>query len=69
MLWCYWKSIIFSLIINNKAMQFAKDAGFKMVVHMMPDLPNMGFERDIESFKEFFEKLLPNHWHIMENVL
>lgn len=22
---------------------------------MMPDLPNMGIERDLESFKEFFE--------------
>jgi elongator complex protein 3 len=22
---------------------------------MMPDLPNMGFERDMESFKEYFE--------------
>jgi elongator complex protein 3 len=22
---------------------------------MMPDLPNMGFERDLEGFREFFE--------------
>ena len=22
---------------------------------MMPDLPNMGIERDLESFREFFE--------------
>ena len=22
---------------------------------MMPDLPNMGYERDVESFKEYFE--------------
>lgn len=35
--------------------KISKDAGFKMVVHMMPDLPNMGYERDIESFKEFFD--------------
>ena len=35
--------------------KISKDAGFKMVVHMMPDLPNMGVERDIESFKELFE--------------
>jgi elongator complex protein 3 len=28
----------------------AKDAGFKVVAHMMPDLPNMGLERDIEGF-------------------
>ncbi|CAL5374227.1 unnamed protein product [Camellia sinensis] len=33
----------------------AKDAGFKVVAHMMPDLPNIGVERDMESFKEFFE--------------
>jgi elongator complex protein 3 len=28
----------------------AKDAGFKVVAHMMPDLPNVGWERDIEQF-------------------
>lgn len=28
----------------------AKDAGFKVVAHMMPDLPNVGMERDIEQF-------------------
>jgi len=33
----------------------AKDAGYKIVTHLMPDLPNMGIERDMESFKEFFE--------------
>ena len=33
----------------------AKDAGFKVVSHMMPDLPNVGRERDIEQFIEFFE--------------
>ncbi|KAL2917356.1 Elongator subunit [Polyrhizophydium stewartii] len=35
--------------------QLAKDAGYKVVVHMMPDLPNVGMERDLEQFKEFFE--------------
>jgi elongator complex protein 3 len=35
--------------------RLAKDAGFKVVAHMMPDLPNMGKERDIESFMELFE--------------
>jgi len=34
--------------------KFSKDAGYKIISHMMPDLPNMGFERDIEQFKEFF---------------
>ncbi|GAX72976.1 hypothetical protein CEUSTIGMA_g429.t1 [Chlamydomonas eustigma] len=33
----------------------AKDAGFKVVCHMMPDLPNVGWERDLECFREFFE--------------
>lgn len=33
----------------------AKDAGYKVVAHLMPDLPKMGVERDLESFKEFFE--------------
>ena len=36
----------------------AKDAGFKVVSHMMPDLPNVGRERDIEQFIEFFEMAL-----------
>ncbi|KAJ8920895.1 hypothetical protein NQ315_015688 [Exocentrus adspersus] len=33
----------------------AKDAGFKVVAHMMPDLPNVDLDRDIEQFIEFFE--------------
>ncbi|XP_066143935.1 elongator complex protein 3 [Euwallacea fornicatus] len=33
----------------------AKDAGFKVVAHMMPDLPNVDLERDIEQFIHFFE--------------
>lgn len=39
----------------KQCFRHSKDSGFKMVAHMMPDLPNMGFDRDIESFKEFFE--------------
>eukprot|EP01038_Epipyxis_sp_PR26KG_P013239 gene13239-17744_t len=35
--------------------QLAKDCGFKIVSHMMPDLPNMGKERDLDGFKEYFE--------------
>ncbi|KAG5892936.1 hypothetical protein JTB14_014991 [Gonioctena quinquepunctata] len=35
--------------------KLAKDAGFKVVAHMMPDLPNVDLERDIEQFIEFFE--------------
>lgn len=33
----------------------SKDAGYKIVAHMMPDLPNCGTERDIWQFQEFFE--------------
>ncbi|KAK5135932.1 Elongator subunit [Meristemomyces frigidus] len=32
----------------------AKDAGFKVVSHMMPDLPNVGLERDLVQFQEYF---------------
>ncbi|EPY50242.1 elongator complex [Schizosaccharomyces cryophilus OY26] len=35
--------------------QQAKDAGYKVVTHMMPDLPNVGMERDIFQFQEYFE--------------
>lgn len=36
----------------------SKDCGFKVVTHMMPDLPNMGFDRDILGFRELFENPL-----------
>lgn len=39
----------------KRCFEVAKDAGYKIVAHMMPDLPNMNYERDLESFKEFFE--------------
>jgi len=29
----------------------AKDCGFKIVSHMMPDLPNVDLERDFQQFK------------------
>ncbi|WBW73964.1 elongator complex tRNA uridine(34) acetyltransferase subunit Elp3 [Schizosaccharomyces osmophilus] len=35
--------------------QQAKDVGYKVVTHMMPDLPNVGMERDIFQFQEYFE--------------
>lgn len=38
--------------------QLSKDAGYKVVTHMMPDLPNMGWERDLAGFKELFENPL-----------
>ena len=33
-----------------ESFQMSKDAGFKVVSHMMPDLPNVDLERDIEQF-------------------
>eukprot|EP00960_Hanusia_phi_P055754 763054-Hanusia_phi.AAC.7 len=35
--------------------QLGKDAGYKIVAHMMPDLPNVGYERDMRQFREYFE--------------
>ncbi|KAJ1549676.1 Elongator subunit, partial [Cladochytrium tenue] len=34
-----------------ESFQLGKDSGYKIVAHMMPDLPNVGMERDIEQFK------------------
>lgn len=39
----------------SESFHFSKDAGFKIVAHMMPDLPNVDFERDVDQFIEFFE--------------
>lgn len=32
----------------------AKDSGFKVVSHMMPNLPNVDLERDLAQFKVLF---------------
>eukprot|EP01094_Clydonella_sp_ATCC50884_P026587 TRINITY_DN734_c0_g1_i1.p1 TRINITY_DN734_c0_g1~~TRINITY_DN734_c0_g1_i1.p1 ORF type:complete len:534 (+),score=126.07 TRINITY_DN734_c0_g1_i1:121-1722(+) len=37
-----------------ESFHLAKDAGFKVVAHMMPDLPNSDMERDMLGFREFF---------------
>ncbi|XP_074595322.1 elongator complex protein 3 [Brevipalpus obovatus] len=39
----------------KETFQIAKDSGYKVVAHMMPNLPNVDLERDIEQFVEFFE--------------
>eukprot|EP00986_Skeletonema_menzelii_P012236 scaffold6677_cov155-Skeletonema_menzelii.AAC.5 len=39
----------------SNSFHLAKDCGFKVVTHMMPDLPNTGLERDLSGFTEFFE--------------
>lgn len=33
-----------------ESFQYSKDAGFKVVTHMMPDLPNVDYERDVLQF-------------------
>lgn len=38
-----------------ESFELGKDAGYKIVAHMMPDLPNVGWERDMFQFKEYFE--------------
>ena len=38
-----------------EAFQIAKDAGFKVVAHMMPGLPGSDFQKDLESFRTLFE--------------
>jgi elongator complex protein 3 len=38
-----------------EAFQVAKDAGFKIVAHMMPGLPGSDFEKDLESFRLLFQ--------------
>lgn len=37
----------------SKSFHFAKDVGFKVVAHRMPNLSNIGVERDPEQFKEY----------------
>lgn len=41
-----------------ESFKLAKDSGFKVVVHMMPDLPNSGFDRDLEGFIVSFFKFI-----------
>ena len=43
-----------SVVDVKNCFELAKDCGFKVVTHMMPDLPNVGFERDMWGFREFF---------------
>lgn len=39
----------------SESFHMAKDAGFKVVAHMMPNLPNVPLDRDVEQFKHYFE--------------
>lgn len=35
----------------TECFSMAKDAGYKVVAHMMPNLPNVNYDRDIAQFK------------------
>ncbi|KAI9220229.1 elongator complex protein 3 [Blastocladiella britannica] len=39
----------------TESFHLGKDAGYKIVSHMMPDLPNVGQARDLAQFHEYFE--------------
>eukprot|EP01156_Anaeramoeba_ignava_P014105 Anaeramoba_ignava/a608258_93.p1 GENE.a608258_93~~a608258_93.p1 ORF type:complete len:546 (+),score=81.62 a608258_93:58-1695(+) len=41
--------------ITRKSFYLSKEAGFKVIAHMMPNLPRVDLERDIECFRELFE--------------
>lgn len=36
----------------------SKDSGFKVVSHMMPNLPNVDLERDLAQFKVILPSLI-----------
>jgi elongator complex protein 3 len=38
-----------------EATRIARDAGFAVVYHMMPNLPGSSYERDLDAFKTLFE--------------
>jgi elongator complex protein 3 len=38
-----------------EATRIARDAGFAVVYHMMPNLPGSSYERDLETFERLFE--------------
>lgn len=40
---------------TRRATRLAKDAGFKLVYHMMPGLPGMDPDKDVEDFRRLFE--------------
>jgi elongator complex protein 3 len=37
-----------------ESFSLSRDAGYKIVTHMMPNLPNVDMERDVLQFEEFF---------------
>ena len=47
---CAWPLLRANTSISSALIMFGQ-----VIAHMMPDLPNVGWERDLESFAEFFE--------------
>lgn len=43
-----------SVAAVKRCFELVKDAGYKVVAHMMPDLPEVGVERDLACIREFF---------------
>lgn len=39
----------------RETFKWAKDCGFKVVIHMMPNLPNVSLKNDISQFRELFD--------------
>ena len=54
-----------------KATRIAKDAGLKVVYHLMPGLPGSSFERDLEMFKQVFTdpRFMPDGLKIYPTVV
>ena len=51
-----WRNFRSNMIYRNTIACAAQSHVWGQVIaHMMPDLPNVGWERDMESFAEFFE--------------
>jgi len=54
-----------------EAIRIAKDSGFKVVVHIMPGLPDSNFERDFEMFRTLFsdQRFMPDDLKIYPTVV
>ena len=50
-----WARLVLPVSLSPTLRIHAHPHSPQVIAHMMPDLPNVGWERDIESFREFFE--------------
>lgn len=51
----WWGSMRIDSRSQMRLIQCPVPVCLQVIAHMMPDLPNVGWERDLESFREFFE--------------